>query len=450
MIRQWAAAFDLTPEQLVVVGGALELCLQTDPEHVVFGVSRWGLPVVVMRPGGGCMIFDEFDRDLRSLRLAGWGRVVAADGPVPFVVVDDDGRPVEPIVRFLRDFTARGHAAGSVRSYAYDLLRWWRFLRAVEIAWDQASSAEVRDFVLWLRQTSKSRPAARTTSLATVGQVNPLTRKQYLSDQFAVRTIRHSNAVVRCFYEFCIEAGAGPLVNPVVLDRGRRANVHHNPREPFRAEGRLRYNPKAPKPRPRAMPDDRWNDLFAAMRCNRDRAILALAISTGARAGELLGLRVADVDWGGQLVRVHRKGSGAAQWLPASPEAFVWLRLWLAELGEPAGGDPVWQTLRRRSRPGQAMGRRVLTYDAWRAVLRRANAGLGTNWTMHDCRHTCALRMLRSQTLTLRDVQTILGHAQLTTTQIYLIKGSEIASDGRETAGQLASGVSEWRLPPVA
>jgi integrase len=369
------------------------------------------------------MIFDELDRDVRSLRLADWGRVVACDGPVPFVVVDEDGRPVEPIRRFLRDFVARGHAAGSVRSYAYDLLRWWRFLRAVEVGWDRASSAEVRDFVLWLQQATKSRATARTTSLATAGQVNPVTRKQYLGDQFAARTIRHSNAVLRCFYEFCIDAGGGPLVNPVVADRGRgrRANVHHNPLEPFRAEGRLRYNPKSPKPRPRAMPDERWNELFAAMRSNRDRAILALAISTGARAGELLGLRVVDVDWGDQLIRVHRKGSGTPQWLPASAEAFVWLRLWLAELGEPAPGDPVWQTLRQRSRPGESMRRRALSYDALRAVLRRVNAQLGTNWSMHDCRHTCALRMLRSNTLSLRDVQTILGHAQLTTTQLYLI-----------------------------
>jgi integrase len=342
----------------------------------------------------------------------------------PFVVVDDDGQPVEPIARFLRDFLARGHAAGSVRSYAHDLLRWWRFLRAIDVAWDQAGSAEVRDFALWLGQTAKSRTAARTTSLGTVGQVNLVTGKPYLSDRFAARTIRHGNAVLRCFYEFSIEAGVGPLVNPVVLDRvrgGGRASAHHNPLEPFRAEGRLRYNPKPPRPRPRAMPDERWDELFAAMRSDRDRAILALAISTGARAGELLGLRVADIDWGGQTVRVFRKGSGAAQWLPASGEALVWLRLWLAELGEPAGADPVWQTLRRRSRPGRAPGRRVLTYDAWRAVLRRANDHLGTNWSMHDCRHTCALRMLRSDALSLRDVQAILGHAQLTTTQMYLI-----------------------------
>jgi integrase/recombinase XerD len=53
-------------------------------------------------------------------------------------------------------------------------------------------------------------------------------------------------------------------------------------------------------------------------------------------------------------------------------------------------------------------------------VLRRVNAALGTNWTMHDLRHTCALRMIRDQRLSLRDVQVILGHAHVTTTQIYL------------------------------
>ena len=115
--------------------------------------------------------------------------------------------------------------------------------------------------------------------------------------------------MLRSFYEFWIELGVGPLVNPVVLDRnGRRANAHHNPLEPFQAEGRIRYNPKVPKRRPRALPDDRWNELFAALRSNRDRAILALGISNAARASELLGVRGVDLDWGEQLVRVTRKG----------------------------------------------------------------------------------------------------------------------------------------------
>lgn len=66
------------------------------------------------------------------------GRVVATDdGVVPFVVVDPDGRLVEPIGRFVRDFVARGRASGSVRSYAFDLHRWWRFLAAIGVSWDQ-------------------------------------------------------------------------------------------------------------------------------------------------------------------------------------------------------------------------------------------------------------------------------------------------------------------------
>ncbi len=343
---------------------------------------------------------------------------------IPYAVLDPQGHPVDPIRRFLRDFLARGHSAGSVRSYAFDLHRWWRFLLAIDVAWDKATSDEVRDFVLWMGQAEKRRRSPRTTSAATAGQVNAVTRKQNLGDRYSARTIRHSNAVLRCFYEFVIDAGDGPLVNPVRRDRfgGQRTNAHHNPLKPFRAEGRLRYNPKLPRQRPRAMPDERWNELFAVMRSNRDRAILALAVSTAARANELLGLRGVDLDWGDQLAQVRRKGSGVQQWLPASTESFVWLRLYLEELGPIGPDDPVWWTLRRRERSGEVLERRPLTYDALRAVLRRANGALGTNWTMHDLRHTAALRMVRSQRLSLRDVQVILGHAHLTTTQIYLVE----------------------------
>ncbi|MGH3467503.1 MAG: tyrosine-type recombinase/integrase [Thermocrispum sp.] len=346
---------------------------------------------------------------------------MAAEDVVPWRVVDTDGWPVGAIERFLRDFVARGNRPGSVRSYAYDLLRWWRFLQVIGVEWDKVTSVEVRDFVLWLQQASKLPQTPGTTSSATRGRVNPVTRKTYLDDRYRARTVRHSNAVLRSFYEYWIELGEGPLVNPVPRerDRGGRAYAHHNPLEPFGSRGRLRYNPKLPQRRPRAMPDERWAELFAAMRSNRDRALLAVAVSTAARAAEILGVRGGDLDWGDQLVRVRRKGTQAEQWLPASPDAFVWLRLYLDEIGGIGPDDPLWQTLRRRDR-GAGLGRQPLTYDALRAVLRRANGALGSNWTMHDLRHTCALRMVRDERLSLRDVQTILGHAHLSTTQIYL------------------------------
>lgn len=168
------------------------------------------------------------------------------------------------------------------------------------------------------------------------------------------------------------------------------------------------------------MPDERWAEFFASLRSNRDRAIMAMAISTGARASELLGMAGADVDWGDQLIRVCRKGSRAHQWLPASPESFVWLRLYWREIGEIGPNDRIWRTLRRRRGGDGPLRYQDLTYAALRAVIVRANESLGSNWSMHDLRHTCALRMARDQRLSLRDIQVILGHADLTTTQIYL------------------------------
>jgi integrase/recombinase XerD len=73
-------------------------------------------------------MFDVVDRDIRSIRLPKWGRVAPAESAVPWLVVDDDGVPVEPVRRFLVDFVARDTSTGSVRSYAYALLRWWRWL----------------------------------------------------------------------------------------------------------------------------------------------------------------------------------------------------------------------------------------------------------------------------------------------------------------------------------
>jgi hypothetical protein len=118
----------------------------------------------------------------------------------------------------------------------------------------------------------------------------------------------------------------------------------------------------------RRCPGERWNELFGALRSNRDRAILALAVSNGARASELLGVRGVDLDWGDQLMRVVRKGTLAEQWLPAIPEAFVWTRLCLAE-GPPTDPQaPLWWTLRRRDH-GEGLAYQSMNYEALRAVL---------------------------------------------------------------------------------
>lgn len=69
---------------------------------------------------------NDVERDVDAIRLPQWGR-----GVVPYEVRDADGQPIEPVRRYLRDFVAQGRRAGSVRSYAYDLLRWWGGCRSL-------------------------------------------------------------------------------------------------------------------------------------------------------------------------------------------------------------------------------------------------------------------------------------------------------------------------------
>ena len=176
------------------------------------------------------------------------------------------------------------------------------------------------------------------------------------------------------------------MVNPFPLSRQRgvgRADAHHNPMEPLGGHRSGRYRPKLVTRAPRCIPDERFDESFVQLGSHRDRALVALWVSTGARASELLGATVADVDPGQQLITVIRKGTRALQPLPAAPDAFVWLRLYQAQLaGLVAAGrdEPLWWTLRRPLRP--------LRYDAARAMFTRANAGLGSNWSLHDLRHT--------------------------------------------------------------
>jgi len=234
--------------------------------------------------------------------------------------------------------------------------------------------------------------------------------------------------VLRGFYDFHLEAGTGPMVNPFPLARARRAGrlrAHRSPMEPATAERTGRYRPKVGPGTPRYIPDVRFNELFAQLGSHRDRALVAFWVSTGARAAELLGVTAGDVDPGQQLITVVRKGTRALQALPASPDAFVWLRLYEAQLHDlvPAGRDqPLWWTLRRPWR--------ALTYDAARLMFTRANAALGANWSLHDLRHTAASRMARDPQVPLTDVQWVLGHAHLSTTQRYLNPLTEDVIEG--------------------
>jgi integrase len=364
---------------------------------------------------------DVDERDLAALVVARVGSVEeTGDVWQPYRLSDVAGAPVVAVTAFLMELQASGRSAATQRSYAMDLLRWFRFLWAVEVPWGRATRVEARDFCRWLALCDKPAPGGRVASVAAGagGVRNPVTGKPTLARTYAPATRAHCETVVRGFYTFHQEAGSGPMVNPfplVAQRREGRAHAHHNPMEPWRQERSGRYRPRLAQRIPRCIPDERFSQLFAELGSHRDRALVSLWVSTGARAAELLGARCGDIDAGQQLVTVVRKGSRAVQQLPASPDAFVWVRLYQCTLDASTRvgrDDPLWWTLRRPVRP--------LTYPAARAMFTRANQALGANWSLHDLRHTAAHRMARDPQLPLSDVQWVLGHAHLSTTQLYL------------------------------
>ncbi|WP_370651634.1 tyrosine-type recombinase/integrase [Frankia sp. Cj3] len=304
------------------------------------------------------------------------GSVVAGPAAdLPFVVADSDGQAVEPVSAYLRDLMLGDASPLTCRSYAFDLLRWHRLLWMLETPWEKATEAEVAVLVGWLRQAPNPQHRRRRADASPPGSVNLKTGKPSLRAGYAPRTINHALAVIGGFYSFHARFGAGPVLNPIpVSAERRRALAHRSPLEPVPVFRRARLRQKVPVQAPRAIPDHRWEELFAAMGCDRDRALLEFYVSSGARAGELLGVGLDDVDWAGQRIYVISKGTRVRQAVPASPDAFRYLGAYLAADGLPAVGQPVWRTRRGESRP--------LTYWAMRRILQRANDKLGTNWTL--------------------------------------------------------------------
>ena len=330
----------------------------------------------------------------------------------PYYLSGPDGGHVVSVSEFLRDLQAAGRPATTQRSYALALLRWFRFTWAVGVPWNRATRAEARDFCRYLQLADK--PARSRTETVAVPGKRPSSRR------FAPSTVAHCETVCRGFYAYHLEAGTGPIVNPFPLARPGRAHAHHNPMDPFPRQRAGLFRPRVPQRIPRQIPDSAFNDLFARLGSNRDRALVAFWVSTGARASELLSATCSGADPAQQLITVIRKGSRAIQQLPASPDAFVWLRLYQQEVHGlvPSGpDDPLWWTLRRPFRP--------LAYDAARKMFDRANAAVGSGWTLHSLRHTAAYRLARDPGMPITDVQWVLGHASLTTTQIYVVPTAE-------------------------
>jgi hypothetical protein len=208
-------------------------------------------------------------RDIETLRVPRVGWVEKArSGVVPYRVVDASGAELTAVSEFLRNLSASDCSPATLRSYAYEILGWLRFLQAVAVPWERATRAEARDYALWLARVRKP-PRRRRRGSPAPGAVNPVTGKPYPAETYAISTRRHARAVIHAFYEYHRVEYGRPLINPFPAARSAAdgsVNAHHNPVQPWRRPGRpAPYQPKAARRVPRAIPDERFNELFAAL-----------------------------------------------------------------------------------------------------------------------------------------------------------------------------------------
>jgi integrase/recombinase XerD len=181
--------------------------------------------------------------------------------------------------------------------------------------------------------------------------------------------------------------------------------------------------PAVPTGLPKALTEEEVGRLLDAVvgidvAAVRDRAILEVLYGSGLRISEVVGLSLGDVDLAERMLRVLGKGSKERN-VPIGRMAKDALLAWL---------DP---EVRGSLRPGRATrddldalfvnlrGRRLTRQGVWGIVRRYGTvAGLDGRLTPHVLRHSCATHLL-DHGADIRTVQELLGHASVSTTQIY-------------------------------
>jgi len=174
----------------------------------------------------------------------------------------------------------------------------------------------------------------------------------------------------------------------------------------------------APRLLPKILTPDQLEALLARPNIGcptglRNRAILELLAGAGLRASEVCGVYLRDIDWKRSELKIRTEvGKGGREAvLPLDERTFSWLERWKPERRHHAAGAPwLFVTLK-----GGQLDRRYI----WEMTSRYARkAGIEDPVWPHRLRHTCATELLRDG-FDLREVQTLMRHADIRTTVIY-------------------------------
>ena len=283
-------------------------------------------------------------------------------------------------------------AAGDDAARAYLIERFGDFLSLEQGASPRTHEAYGRDLVRFASW-------ARTRGAATPTDVGPRLLRDFvyhLKDVgLAPASIRRNVSAVRTYYRFLLAEGH------VVRDPSERLET-----------------PKRWRTLPDVLTVDEVSRLLAAPSLDeplafRDRALLELAYGAGLRVSEWIGLGAKDVLFEEQLVRVFGKGS-KERLVPIGRSAIGAVAVYLRELRPKLekGGGKGTLFLNARGTPLTRMG-------AWK-ILRKyvEQAGITKHVSPHTLRHSFATHLLEGGA-DLRAVQEMLGHADISTTQIY-------------------------------
>lgn len=287
----------------------------------------------------------------------------------------------DDVGRYLDHLTVeRGAAANTVSSYRRDLTRYGGYLTGRRIAGlTDVTCEDVREFLVELRRGDPERSVAP------------------LADSSIARTL----VAVRGLHRFAVAEGW------VDVDVAHEITP-----------------PRAPRRLPKSLPIDQVAAILDAVgadgtpRSLRDRALLELLYSCGARISEAIGLDVDDLDTDAQAVRLRGKG-GKERIVPIGGPAADALDAYLVR------GRPALAAGSRGSvAPGvflNARGGRLSRQSAWQVLASAAErAGIGETVSPHTLRHSFATHLLDGGA-DVRVVQELLGHASVTTTQVYTL-----------------------------
>lgn len=272
----------------------------------------------------------------------------------------------------------RGRAPATLSAYRRDVGAWCRWLAASGVALGDATPELVERWVVAQRAGAKA-PASVARALV----------------------------AVRSLHRFLVEEAGVPADPAAAVEL-----------------------PRVPRGLPKALSEAEVTSLldvvvgFDAV-ARRDRAILEVLYGTGMRISELVGLSLADVDVEGGIVRALGKGS-RERLVPLAGLAAEAMAGWLEPSGRGALSPERWG--RRGDAEAvflNARGGRLTRQGAWLVVRGHGDrAGLGDRLTPHVLRHSCATHML-DHGADIRVVQELLGHASLSTTQVYTLVSSE-------------------------